>query len=352
MPAYPRPNAGRFPFIAAWTPKVRAAWRVALLTAALGGTPHLAGCSGAGPRPPEERLAASDVRGLDEAARYLRRTPAPEGERPALMVDAESIAFESLRDALSEAAGAAVVEEAVLDARLRAEAARAGVTLTKDMIEAERARFEASLAAGGVDADNAGAALERVRRQRGLGPARYAALLGRNALLRAMVQPEVSISGASIEQARALRYGEKRRVRVITTATAGEAAAARSRLERGEAFASVAAEVSTDTSAARGGLIGNVSAADPAYPVALRRAIESGGVGTVAGPVSVDGGFALVLVEGVSPAETPGADADALLERDARERQERLLMDALARRLASRPGVRVLDPALSWGAGG
>jgi len=56
-----------------------------------------------------------------------------------------------------------------------------------------------------------------------------------------------------------------------------------------------------------------------------------------------------VLVEHVLPRSgVPIEQAAASLREDVRLRQERLLMDRLARRLLESAAVRVLDPALNW----
>ncbi len=298
--------------------------------------------------------------GLDRAERYVASVPAGAGGRSgeaqaggqsaAILVSGEAVAWSRLLPALAESAGAIAIEEAALDLLLEREAAKAGVRATAEDVDAERRAMAEAVAPGG-DAARGEAALRQVRRERGLGESRFAALLRRNALMRKLVQPEVAVTPLAIDQAYELRYGERIGARIITTATAEEAAAAAARIRGGEAFNEVAARVSNDASAARGGLIEPVSPADPSYPASIRKALTEAQPGGLTPVIAVEKGFALLQRDAApvpAPAERPAIDAvRADLERDARRRQERLLMARLGRRLMESASVTVLDPALS-----
>ena len=269
------------------------------------------------------------------------------------MIDGEPIPWSALRPALAEAAGAQVLNDVALDARVARRFAQQGLTLDAAMIERERANFAEAAAAAGLSGDAAAAALERLKARRGLGPVRFAALLRRNAMLRALVQPDVLVNEASIAQAYALRYGERFRTRVITVSTANEAAGALRRVRAGEDFSRVAAEVSTDASGVRGGLVEPISPADPAFPQALRDTLAKMTPGEVSSPIALAQGFTIVVLDAKGPLHVePGPPVPGSvrpeLERDARLRQERLLMEQLARELGAGTGVRPLDPSLRW----
>jgi parvulin-like peptidyl-prolyl isomerase len=267
------------------------------------------------------------------------------------MIDGEPVMWDAVRAGLGEAAGNEILNELALESRLRKRMAREGLVLEPAMVERERDMFAEAAASAGVSGEDAAAALERVRRQRGLGPTRFASMLRRSAMLRALVQPQVKVNEASVTQAYALRYGERFRARVITVATAREASDAVARVRGGEDFSRVAAEVSTDTSAARGGVIDPVSPADPSYPQALRDTLAKMTIGQVSDPIALGDGFTVLMLDGRGAAggapptlETVRAE----MERDARRRQERLLMEQLAREIASGADVRPLDGSLRW----
>ncbi len=316
--------------------------------------------------------AATDrhvTRGLEASERSVgTAAPAPRGdsaavatpERPAAIVDGTAIPFDLLRPALTEAAGALALEEAVLDILVQREFARAGKTLNPEMIQAERdVLLEAYTSVGLASSrEDAGRLLAEVRRSRGLGETRFAALLRRNAMLRSLVSDEVRINPAALDRAYDLRYAERYRARLIVVPGAAAAQDALTRLRAGEPFGVVAAQVSTDPSADRGGIIDAVSPADETYPVGIRLALRDlAAAGAhvppearLSAPIAVDGGYAILLYEGAQIPATPApqrASVEELLQRDVRLQQERLLMDQRARLLLANARVSVLDRALS-----
>lgn len=273
-----------------------------------------------------------------------------DGERPAAMLSGEPISWDELRPALAEAAGGRVLEEVALDRLLAKEAAASGLVIGEPEIEAERRLLAASLGAEGRDPVREAELLERVRRARGLGDARFGALLKRNATLRALVAPTVQVTEESARQAYEMRYGERIRTRLITTATLQESQGALNRLRTGEPFGEVAAQVSTDVSAARGGMIEPVHPSDASYPAALRQALLDARDGELAGPVALEQSYAIALREGVvRDAAAPGFESmRAEMEVESRQSQERLQMDRLARRMLEGVGLTPLDRSLDW----
>src|SRR5690606_24712031 len=130
-----------------------------------------------------------------------------------------------------------------------------------------------------------------------------------------------------------------------------EARRALARLEAGEPFVDVAVEMSTDASAARGGLLEPVSRADPSYPDALLNALWSLEPGTPSSPILLDDQYAILLL--VREIEGQDVQIEAVrpeVERSARLAQERLRMDQLARNLLSDARITIFDEALkeSW----
>ncbi len=278
--------------------------------------------------------------------------------KPVAMIDHRSLSWEELGPLLAEAAGGQVLDEVVLSDAVAKKAAEQGITLTPSMVEAERRLFTESLAATGVstDPDRAERLLAEVRRSRGLGEQRFKSLLERSALLRAMVRAggEVSVTDDDLQQAYRIRYGPQRRVRIILAATERDAQAALDRVngahgEAAESFSDVAVEFSTDASRTRGGLLGWVRTDDPAYPRALRLAVEALSPGQVAGPVVLENGFAVVKVEEVREEPQPSMESvRASLKDEVTAVRERAAMERLARVLLeeARGKVTVFDRAL------
>lgn len=307
------------------------------------------GCAAPAPEP-ESGLARSE----QYAATVAQQSPG-EVRGPAASLEGRAMtAGGRVYDAalmwplLAEAAGGVVAQELALLAALDSACDEAGIVITEAALDRERALVESQLTATGAGADT-GALLARVRASRGLGPERFAALLRRNAMLRALVRPDVQVTESAIVQAYRLEFGPTRVVRLITTDQLAEASAAIGEIRGGRSFSAVAAERSTDPSRVRGGLIGAISLADPAYPEALRTAAAAIEVGEVSSPVALDRGFAVVMVDAIEEDDVPALDdvRDRAAE-VATLRAERVLMEAKARELQAGVSPRFFDASLRW----
>jgi hypothetical protein len=274
-----------------------------------------------------------------------QESASPRGDLVAI-VDGAAIEWKTLRTPIVEAAGTAVLRDAVLDARLARRLAAEGRSVTAASVERER---ELLLETLGADRERALDLLAELRARQGLGPVRFEALLRRNAGLRALVERSVEIDDAGIASIYDMRHGPKRVARVAVLASLAEAERFRTDLAAGE-FARLAVERSLDESAARGGLLSPVARRDPSYPESLRAAIYATAVGAVSEPV-LDGArfFVVEVLEERAGDGTDPSAARAACERYLRLSRERLLMDALARELSSLEGVTVFDRAFDAG---
>lgn len=281
------------------------------------------------------------------------RTITPEAG-PVALIDGEPVSHDDLIARLGETQGGPILQEIVLERRLEREAERRGVRPTGAQIEREERLLEAALRAdlGSSDGQRLVAAL---RASRGLGPVRYRALLRRNAMLRALVGDRVNVTPDQVELAWRIRHGERLRTRVIVVRTEQEASRLRRELasvrpELLEAtFVEAAQEHSSDPTGPGGGLIEPFSPDDPAYETSVREAARSLAPGGVSPIVAVDSGFALVFLDArIPPTGVTLESARTRIADDLRVRQERLLMDDLARELLSEGRVTVFDPSVAW----
>lgn len=272
------------------------------------------------------------------------------------MVGGERVDWEELRAGLSEAQGAAILEEVALDRLISRELATSGVRLTAADIENERSLLGQSMTQdAGIDLASASNVIESLRARRGLGPVRFEALLRRNAGLRHLVRDGVGVNTNEISAALAARFGERVSTRILVVRTEREAANLRAQLKDvGEdisvRFAQAAMQHSVDASAPRGGLLDPFSPEDLTYPLALRQAILALPPGEkLTSTIALDGGYALALVEGRSPSPfTRRGGDEAMVEQQIRIRKERIAMDQLARRLIDAAGITVFDESLGW----
>ena len=362
--------------------------------AALLGLGVLGGCDDGGskalpkaPRlaPLREPEARSESRGSSNAGGTSAADAGPAGTgapaRPRLMLGNRGVDNAVVDAMLAESAGGVVVEELVLEEALRGEMRARGLTLGEHAADDERALLVQMIGenAGVQGLDERERLLEEVRRNRGLGPVRFGKLLERSAMLRALVRDQDAVKEGiepteqDVRQAYEIKYGERVRARLILVRTFEEAGKALERVRPApgqgpaQAFGDVAAEVSVDPSAARGGLIEPVSPSDPRYPAAIRNVFAGLATGAVSDAVSVswpgpatgaDGaerplvqGYAIVKVEERIPGA--GVEFDRVrddLRREIRTVRERAAMDRLARQLTagSVRSATVLDPALGW----
>ncbi|MHC4590183.1 MAG: peptidylprolyl isomerase [Planctomycetota bacterium] len=239
--------------------------------------------------------------------------------RPAALVEGRVVDWGELRPLLNEAAGADVLADVVLDRMLVAELDDAGILITAQELDAERALFYETLS---PDPDTAARLARQLRARQGLGRQRLDRLLRRNAALRALVRDRVEITEEAISRMYEIAHGPKRQARLIVAPTLNDAQAAINRVNAGELFADVAVEVSTDTSAARGGMLEPISRADASYPQALREAVWALEPGELSRPVFLGDRYAVLALLSVfdgdrqppparaAGAPEPGADPD------------------------------------------
>lgn len=254
---------------------------------------------------------------------------------------------------LAETAGAIVLEELAIDHALERELASRGIETPEALIKAEVEQLKTMLGGIGSSEEISSDLLERVRSSRGLGPARFRALLVRNARLRALVRDDIHLSDEELSEAFQTRYGPKVVCRIIVTGTEREAADVRRTLTSEslylrERFASEAMKHSLDESGTRGGLLNALSLSDPNYPTIVRKTLERLAPGEVSPVIGLDKGYALLLLEETIPAETPPEDARDKVAAHLRMRKERLAMDRLAKSMLQTAGVSVSDESLRW----
>ncbi|MCK4872775.1 MAG: peptidyl-prolyl cis-trans isomerase [Phycisphaerales bacterium] len=307
----------------------RAAAAVAILSSAL-----TIGCATAEPADHHRTVVASSSGAPQSASNIIA------------LADGQAITWDTARPLLSEAAGGDIIAEIVLHRALRRECQDRSITIGDTEIERERRLLLAQLH---EDGDTAAQLLEEVRARRRLGPRRYARLLERNAALRALVADDVPVTATALGQAYDLRYGDRYEIRLIVTASLQDMATAQERIEAGTPFGEVAAALSTDLSAQRGGVLDPISAADPAYPAAIRDAMTTLRVGEVSRPLGLEHGYAIIRLESVVQGEKPPMEeVEASLTDSVRLHQERLRMNELARSLVATADVSVLEPGINW----
>lgn len=263
------------------------------------------------------------------------------------LLDDNPIDWSEIRDTLAETAGAQILEETILDRLLKERLAALGMKVATQDIDNERDMLIQSLSS---DPDRAQIMLDSLRTQRLLGDRRFAALLRRNAMLRMLVRGEVVITETMLQSAYRATHGEKYQARIILAKTEQEIDAILSALAQGQDFVTLAVEHSTDSSAARGGLLEPISPDDERYPFALRQALPGLQAGVPSAAFALDGNYATALLVRVVPADGISFDqARSEVERFTRIGLERVRMDALAVELLQRAKIHIMEPNIAAG---
>lgn len=268
--------------------------------------------------------------------------------RPAAIVNGRSVFWGELRPLLNEVSGAAMLQELILDRLIDDAALAAGITINADDLAGERRLMLEMLH---DDPNVAIRLLDELRVQQGLGRIRFSALLKRNAVLRTLVRDRVEVTARDIERVYDALYGPKRQARLIVLPSLADARRTLARLENGESFVDLAIEVSTDASAARGGLLEPISRTDPSYPDTLLRTLWTLEAGIPSSPILLDDQYAvLLLVREIDAEPVDMEHVRPAIERRARLNQERLRMEQLARSMMADVSVNVFDESLreSW----
>ncbi len=265
-------------------------------------------------------------------------------ERPVAMIEDDPVTLSDLKGRMVEQSGAETLRELRLEAALRKELQQRSMRITTADTEAEQNRL---LERFSDDRDTALMVLQTLRRNEGLGPKRYEALLWRNAALRKLVDDEIDVDPETVQRLYRLEHGRRHVIRIHVVPTLQEAQEHLERTQRGESFADIATAHSMDSSRDRGGLMEAFSLEDPAWPQALRTELEPLNPGDLTGIVFLEDRYAIARVERIVAAD--GVEFETVrgdLERSARLSQERLKMAELAGRLGERPRIRILDPDL------
>lgn len=133
---------------------------------------------------------------------------------------------------------------------------------------------------------------------------------------------------------------------IIKVETETEANDVLDRLENGEPFASLAAEVSIDEyTRENGGRLGLVEEDDPFQPEALMETVLSLSKGDIAGPIRLEDSYAIVYVEDVLVPETPDENLIRETVRKQLALEQSVSLSELEGQLRDKYGARIVAGA-------
>lgn len=267
----------------------------------------------------------------------------------AAIIDGQTVSHAQLRPLLVEAVGGEVLAELVLDRKIDAALKQAGLAVGAGDMQAEKRKLMRRLS---DDRDRATKMLAELRQRRGLGDRRFNMLLKRNAGLRKLVADEVQVTEAMVREQYLIAFGPRYSARMILCPNLVDANRALKRVRAGEDFIAVAIDMSTDRSKNQGGLLPDISQYDTTFPAAIRQTVAGlENPGAISEPVALDGGFAILKLEGVIPGNEANWDQvkDAYTEA-VTLRAQAAAMQRRVRVMLESASVTVLDSDLgdSW----
>lgn len=269
------------------------------------------------------------------------------------LINGSPITQSDIMPDLAERIGKQALLDLILDRQLEHEVQRLHLTITQADIDHEESLFVRTIA-DPDRADHGFELLNSIRSNRGLGQNRYPRLLRRNAILRKLAINTAAPSEAEYLLAERIAFGSTYRVRLFVAELQTDVNTLRQSLLNAPSntqrwiFADACTTDSIHPSTSRGGLIPNLSTADPMYPTAITDAIELTPIGTVSGILSTDAGFALVLVEAMNGSTMPSPEQTKSIREQLASRKQSLEMQRLAEQLIRDADVIVMDRALNW----
>jgi len=301
---------------------------------------------------PEDRPALTDKAAPKEAAGATAPPAAsavPTGGPAAIaFVNGKPIEREAVVGVLLEAYGLNVLQQEIALAAVRQAAITAGVRIRDSDIERE---YDNTLRRGDdepISPIRRAELIEVWRKRTGVSAAELRIAMTRQAYLRRMAEPSITVTDKLIADEYERQYGEKVEVRHMQLASIRDAEQVRRRLAAGESFEALAARFSQNRmTAGEGGLLPPFTAGDLRFPKTLREAAFQLQPGQTSDPIQFEGQYhVLLLVRRLPRGTVPLAQVRAKLESDVRQRLTADEMDRLALDIVRKAKIRIDDPSL------
>ncbi len=256
------------------------------------------------------------------------------------IVSGQPISRQDMWVHLVESSGSEIFQELLLGLAIQHTISQEKLTeITQEEIDFERNVLLRTLQ------NNTASNLELLLAERGYGETRLHALCQRNAGLRKLIQQKINVTEASILRMFALIHGPKFPVQIIVTSTLDQASLALKKIRSGERFTTVAATMSIDPSAVRGGIVDPISPGDPLWPTSVRELIQKLDVGECSPPILIEDRWLLITVTDLPTLQVVTLpDVREEMQQLSRLAMEQLEMDQLSKRLRSTTKSNIIDP--------
>jgi parvulin-like peptidyl-prolyl isomerase len=278
--------------------------------------------------------------------------PTAQGNDPVIArLSGNPIRLSQIQPILLEGYGLGVLQSIVLLEAAKQEAARTGVVVSIEDVNTERALTQAKLFPDAEPAEIP-KLYQQFLEQKGITVAEFDLLLQTNAYLRKMAEPMVKgkITDAALEEMFRQRYGENVQVRHIQATNLQEIGVIKERLNKGEPFEKVAAEMSRNVrTAPLGGELPPFSRQALGYPQVFKDVAFSLKEGEVSDVVSAEGAYHLIKLERrIAPRAVKFEDVKPSLTEDLHETLVQAVVKQLRTQIAedARRGLIIDHPVL------
>lgn len=235
-------------------------------------------------------------------------------EEIAAIVNGQQITRSQLIEALLERAGPAMLEQLVDQLVIEQALAEKGIQVAPEQVDKRLAEFKEKQFQSDEER------FEEYLKEYSLTEAALKTQFKLELGIEQLVKPQVKITDEDVKR-RHQQEQQIMRVRHLQVAKEEEAQALRRRIEKGEDFATLAKQFSTDpNNANRGGDLGNVSYYGMAqYSVDFAEAMLKLKPGELSQPVKTPFGYSLILVEEIQPAPPLTRERAQLLRAELEE---------------------------------
>ena len=308
--------------------------------------------TGAPTSPPEAAVPHGAAERGHNSAALASSTAGADSARPIASVNGVAIDRRDFTRLLVQAHGLPMLHRIILRDLARQEAAKTGIQISRADVDAEYDQtIRESIggeAAGAWTPSQREKFIDELVRLRGWSREELDIVMERQALLRRLVDARVKVTPDLIEKEYARQNGEKVEVRHIQLSSPRLWPELKSRLDRGEDFAQLAAAYSENRgSRANGGLLPAFTRDDPGIPPIFAKVAFSLQPGEVSVPVAYEGSQHVFKMERRIPASGRSLEQSRPeIEATLRKALVGVEMEKVATELMRKCELRIDDPGL------
>ena len=257
-----------------------------------------------------------------------------------------------LNDLLIRSYGLAQSRQLIATELIRQAAAAKGITVSKNDIDAETNETMKEMFPTVTEASQQEQLLQQMLAGRNMSQEQWNIVMERNATLRKLAEPNVTVSDDELRDEFAQEYGGKVQVRHIQVESLATAQDVIKKLKAGADFAELAAKVSANPSGRDGGLLPPFGANTKNVPPAIRQAaLALKKVGQISDPVEVETAFHILKLESIiQPQDAKFIDVKDKLTAKVRQRKIRLTaqqtLQDIIRQAQESNAIQYVDPIL------